>query len=387
MKAEAAQTVYFDYNATTPLDGGVFESMLPMFGKCYGNASSVHRVGREARVSIDDARDRISRVLKCKPSELVFTSGGTESNNFAVFGAARKLKPKGNHLITSAIEHHAVLSAISYLAEHEGFQVSILQCDAMGRIDPDDLARSILPSTVLVSIQAANNEIGTVQDVAAMGRVCRERGVLFHTDAVQVFGKREMCGIGELEADLVSVCGHKFHGPKGSGLLYVRSPFQPHSLLVGGAHENERRAGTENGASILGLATAVERFVPSPVFNEAHLSPLLNRIRSGLGDLDPELVQIHTPKDGSLVNTIAFTVADSDSMTLMANLDLLGICASSGSACAAGSLEPSHVIRALGCSDARAQALIRLSLGRESTVDETEYVLRSLPEVIRRSRQ
>src|SRR5438874_3001309 len=211
------RSVYFDYNATTPLDPAIREAMLPFLGEVFGNPSSVHHVGRRARALLDDARERVAQVWRCKPSEVVFTSGGTESNNLALFGAARHLRSKGRHLITSAIEHHAVLHCCDYLANKEGFEVTYLPVDNTGRVTVQSLAAAIRPDTILVSIMAANNELGTIQPIAELGAACQERGVLFHTDAVQWFGKEPMPNIQQFNADLVSMCAHKIHGPKGAG--------------------------------------------------------------------------------------------------------------------------------------------------------------------------
>lgn len=379
------RTIYFDYNATTPLDPDVREAMLPFLDRIFGNPSSVHHVGRQARAILDDARDRVARLWKCKPSEVVFTGGGTESNNLAIFGTARLLSNKGKHLITSQIEHHAVLHCFDYLEKKEGFEVTRLPVDKDGFVDPDDLRRAISDDTTLVSIIAANNEIGTIQPIAELGAICREKGVLFHTDAVQWFGKEPFEQIDQFNADLVSICAHKFHGPKGAGALFVKSPLLPDPILFGGGHENERRAGTENLAGILGLVTAVERFVPEPVFQSTHLSPLLHRLFKLLGTI--EGVEIRGSQSQRLNNTIAFTVEGTDSMMLLAGLDMEGICASSGSACSAGSLEPSHVISALGAPRELANSLIRFSLGRGSTLKEVRVVERALPEIIHRARK
>ncbi len=272
------RTIYFDYNATTPLDPAVRDAMLPFLGEIWGNPSSVHHVGRKARALLDDARDRAAKFLGAKPSEIIFTSGGTEANNLAIFGTARLLKPKGKHLITSAVEHHAVLQCFDYLEKNEGFSVTRLPVNAEGRVSVDDLKKAIRPDTVLVSIMAANNEIGTLQPVAELGAVCRERGIIFHTDAVQWFGKEPFENIGQFNADLVSVCAHKFHGPKGAGLLYIKSPLHPDPILFGGGHENERRAGTENLPAIIGLVEALEKFVKPPVFYRPELKPLVDKL-------------------------------------------------------------------------------------------------------------
>ena len=377
------RTIYFDHNATTPLDPAVRDAMLPYLGEVWGNPSSVHHIGQRARAALDDARDRAARLLKSKPSEVIFTSGGTESINLALFGAARLRKPQGRHLITSAIEHHAVLHCFDYLAAKEGFEVTLLPVDREGRVSPDDLLKAIRPDTTLVSIQAANNEIGTIQPVAELGALCRQRGVLFHTDAVQWFGKEPFADIHQFNADLVSVCAHKFYGPKGAGLLFIRSPLLPDPILFGGGHENERRAGTENLAVIVGLVEALERFVPTPVFSRTQLSPLADGLKTMIRSLPDTLLIGTNPQ--FLANTVSFLVDGADSITLLAGLDLEGICASSGSACSAGSLEPSHVISALGVGPQLANSLVRFSIGRHNNQSELDYVGKVLPAVIQRA--
>ncbi len=377
------KTVYFDYNATTPLDPAVREAMLPFLGDVWGNPSSVHHVGRKARALLDDARDRAAKFLGAKPSEIVFTSGGTESNNLAVLGTARLLKSKGKHLITSSVEHHAVLHCFDYLEKKEGFEVTRLAVDSSGRVSPEDLKRAIRADTVLVSVMAANNEIGTFQPVSELGAICRERGIVFHTDAVQWFGKESFEKLGLFNADLVSVCAHKFHGPKGAGLLWIKSPLLPDPVLLGGSHENERRAGTENLAGIFGLVSALERFIKPSVFNKAKLKPFSEKLFSTIEQIDGcELV---SPRNDCLTNTVSFVVECADSIALLAGLDVEGICASSGSACSAGSIEPSHVIVAIGKKDL-ANSLVRFSLGRETTMEEIDLVCGALPEIVKRVR-
>ena len=378
-------TIYFDYNATTPLDPGVREAMLPFLGEVWGNPSSVHHVGRRARALLDDARDRCAKILGAKPSEIIFTSGGTESNNLAIFGTARLLKPKGRHIITSAVEHHAVLHCCDYLARKEGFDLTVLPVSRGGLVSPDELKKAIRADTVLVSIMAANNEIGTVQPIAELGAICRERGVILHSDAVQCFGKEPFENIHQFNADLVSVCAHKFHGPKGAGLLFARSPLHPDPTQFGGGHENERRAGTENIAGIIGLTEAMEQFVKKPVFDAAMLRPLTQKLAQAVTQI--EGIQSVGDQDRRLANTFSFLVRGSDSVALLAGLDLEGICASSGSACSAGSLEPSHVISALGYDQNLANALVRFSLGRDSTLAEVESAIAALPSVIRRAQR
>ncbi len=378
------RTIYFDYNATTPLDDGVRKAMLPFLAENWGNPSSVHHVGRKARALLDDARDRTAKFLGAKPSEIIFTSGGTEANNLAIFGTARALKAKGRHLITSAIEHDAVLQCFDYLEKHEGFLVTRLPVNAEGRVSLADFEKAVRPDTVFASVMAANNEIGTLQPVAKIGELCRERGIIFHTDAVQWFGKEPFENISQFNADLVSVCAHKFHGPKGAGLLYIKSPLHPDPILFGGGHENERRAGTENLPAVIGLVAALEKFVKTPVFDRTKLKPLADKLISCVQTIPG--CEIVSPKDNSLANTISFTVRGSDGIALMAGLDVEGICASSGSACSAGSLEPSHVIVAIGKEDV-ANSLVRFSLGRDSTMEEVDFVCAILPDIIRRAQR
>jgi cysteine desulfurase len=376
------RTVYFDYNATTPLDPQVRAAMLPFLNEVWGNPSSVHHVGRRARAILDDARDRTAKVLGCRPSEVVFTSGGTESANLAILGTARLLKTKGRHIITSQVEHHAVLHCCKYLAKKEGFDLTCLPVDRDGLVAVESLEKAIRPDTILVSVMAANNEIGTIQPVAELGAVCRARGVLFHTDAVQWFGKEPFQDIRQFNADLVSICAHKVYGPKGAGALFVASPLLPDPILFGGGHENERRAGTENLAGIIGLVETLERFVRKPVFARDKLQPLTDRLIHLLDGLDG--VYFTGSRKHRLVNTVSFLVAGSDSIALLASLDMEGICASSGSACSVGSLEPSHVIRALGIQPDLANSLVRFSFGRDSTLAEVKYVENVLPRVVSR---
>lgn len=357
--------------------------MLPFWGELYGNPSSVHHIGRKARVALDEARDRLARVWSSKPSEVVFTSGGTESNNLALFGVARFLRSKGRHLVTSSVEHHSVLHAMQYL-EKEGFEVTYLPVDRQGLVDPAEVERAIRPDTVLVSIMAANNETGAIQPVAEIGKMCEGKSVLFHTDASQWFGKEAFSGIQQFHANLVTLCAHKFHGPKGAGALFIKSPLLPDPIIFGGGHENERRAGTENVAAIIGLVEAAERFIRTPVFPEEPLtkltSELIGRMESVPG------VSLAGARENRLANTVSFTVAGCDSIALLAALDLEGICASSGSACSAGSLEPSHVLKAMKVEPELANSFVRFSLGRESTGEEVDFVAGKFPALVEQIR-
>jgi cysteine desulfurase len=377
------QTVYLDYNATTPLDPGVREVMLPFLDRIWGNPSSVHHVGRQARALLDEGREKAATVLGCKPSEVVFTSGGTESINMAIMGVARLLREKGRHLVTSSIEHHAVLHCFQYLEQKEGFEVTYVPVDRQGRVDPEVVRGALRPDTILVSVMAANNETGTIQPVAKIGALCRERGVVFHTDAVQWFGKGPFAGVGQFNADLVSLCVHKFHGPKGAGALYIKSPLHPEPLLRGGGHENERRAGTENLAAIAGMVEALSRFVREPVFPAEKLRRFSKRLIQ-LVDQNENAVFAGS-RESRLNNTVSFVAKGTDSIVVLAGLDMEGICASSGSACSAGSLEPSHVINAMGFEKKLSNSLIRFSLGRETTEEEISFVEEVLPGILERS--
>jgi len=376
------RTIYLDYNATTPLDDAVREAMLPFLGDNFGNPSSVHHVGQRARAALDDARERISAVLGCSPSEIIFTSGATESCNQAIIGAAWLGREKGRHIVTSAIEHPSVLHTCEYLASNAGFELSVVSPDALGQVAAEAVFEAVRPDTILVSLMSANNEVGTLQPVAKVGEFCSNNGILFHTDAVQVFGKLPFSNINQFRADLVSLCAHKLHGPKGAGLLYARSPLLLPPLLHGGAHENERRAGTENLPAIIGLTEAMERFVVKPVFNEVSVLPLSNRILDFLDSSDIATFRGH--RKLRLPNTVAFSVPRSDSIALLSSLDLEGICASSGSACSSGSVSPSHVLSAMGVDELEANSLVRLSLGRETSATDLDLLTDSLARVLAR---
>lgn len=376
------RSVYLDYNATTPLDPAVREAMLPLLGEDFGNPSSIHHLGRRARVAVDNARETVAAVWRCKPSEVVFTSGGTESNNLAILGTARRLRDRGRHIVSSTIEHASVLAACRCL-EREGFRVTYVPVNCEGLVDPDMVCRALARDTILVSVMAVNNEVGAIQPVATIGRRCRDAGVVFHTDAAHWFGKLPLESIADFNADLVTFCAHKLHGPKGAGALYCQSGCHPSPLVLGGAQENEHRSGTENVAALVGLANTVKRFLAPPVFVEEDLRPLTTKLRS-LTSI-PGVFALAT-KAPSVANTVSFLVDDCDSLSLLAALDLEGVCASAGSACSAGSLAPSHVVQAMGYSEAQAGTMIRFSLGRESVASEIDRVRAIFPEIVRRIR-
>ena len=368
--------IYLDYNATTPLCAPAWEAMQPYFTRHFGNPSSVHRAGRETRAAIDNARDELAALLRVKPHELIFTSGGTESNNLALLGLARNLAPNGKHLISNRAEHHAVLHTLEHLEKREGFEITWLDLSRDGLIDPDALAAAIRPDTILVSIMTANNETGVIQPMAEIAGRCRSRGVLLHSDMVQSFGKLEtdLNGI-----DAASFAAHKFHGPKGVGFLYLRAGLPIDRIQFGGSHEGERRPGTENVAAIAGLAAAA-RFITEKRPNE---SKLRDELWAGVGKVFPA-AQANGAGAPRLGNTLNVSFPGHSSETLLMALDLEGICASSGSACMVGSVVASHVLLAMGLPLEHAASAIRFSLGKETTAEEIEAIIDAIARVLQR---
>lgn len=374
--------IYLDYNATAPLLPEALEAMLPYLREHYGNASSIHAAGREARAAIDAARDRIAALLHAKPHEIIFTGGGTEADNLAVIGLARAHAARGKHLITSVIEHHAVMHACDFLERKEGFRVTRLPVTGAGRIDLSELEAVLEADTVLVSIMSANNETGVRQPVCEAAALCRARGVLFHTDAVQSFGKEPLDA---RDFDALSLAAHKFGGPKGVGVLYLRSGLPLERLQLGGSHENERRAGTEDVAAIAGLAAAAERATGTMPAEQERQRSLREQLWSGVQRADPEAVRNGAPDD-TVANTLNVCFPDLDGESLLMNLDLSGVCASSGSACMVGSVLPSHVLLAMGRPPALARAAVRFSLGRGTTESDIADTSNRLAEIVRRLR-
>ena len=372
--------IYLDYNATTPLAPEALAAMRPFLERDFGNPSSIHAAGREARAAIDDARDRLARLLGAKPHEIIFTGGGTESDNLAIIGLARANAGRGKHLITSTTEHHAVLHACEHLQKREGFRVTWLPVDAGGRVDVARVAEAITPETTLVSIMSANNETGTLQPVREIAALCRAREVLFHSDAIQSFGK-EM--IEARDFDALSLAAHKFHGPKGAGLLYLRSGLNVERLQHGGSHENERRPGTENVAAIAGMARAAELALAAMPGERPRQAALRDRLWQGVREAFPSAVRHGDPVE-TLANTLNVSFPGLDGESLLINLDLAGICASSGSACMVGSIQPSHVLLAMGVSPDLANATVRFSLGKETSAEEVETTIERLPEIFTR---
>jgi cysteine desulfurase len=424
--------IYADHNATTPLAPEALEAMLPYLREHYGNASSVHVFGREARAAIDDARVRIANLLGCQESEIVFTGSGTEADNTAIFGVARARRAKVRQIICGSIEHHAVLHACQYLEKRGECEVTFLPVNRDCLVDPDDLRKAIRNDTALVSVMSANNETGTIQPIKELATICRERGVPFHTDAVQSFGKVPV-NVEDWGVDLLSVAAHKCYGPKGVGALYVRRGTKFDPLLFGGSHENERRAGTENVAAIVGMARAAEfvlgvpastattptpdpsagwerasgfppgrgpgwvsaeqRASDSPPWRgpgwvsaeQARLYQLTEKLAAGIGERVGGVHRNGHPKL-RIGNTVNFSFDGCEEEGLLLGLDLEGVAVSSGSACAVGSLEPSHVLKAMGLPHALARAAVRFSLGNGNTAEDVDYILEVLPKLIERLR-
>ena len=372
--------IYLDYNATTPLTPEVMEAMLPYLVNHFGNPSSIHSAGRETRAAIDDARDKLARLLGAKPHEIIFTGGGTESDNLAIIGLARSRAGQGKHLITCKTEHHAVLHAFEYLQKQEGFRVTWLSVDSRGRVDLRQLADAITPETTLVSIMTANNETGVLQLVHEIGALCRERGVLFHSDAIQSFGKEP---VSTKDFDAISLAAHKFSGPKGVGLLWLRAGISIERLQFGGSHENERRPGTENVAGIAGMARAAELALAAMDSERPRQAALRDQLWEGVRKAFPAAVMNGDP-DARLANTLNVSFPGLDGEGLLINLDLAEICASSGSACMVGSILPSHVLIAMGVAPELARSTVRFSLGKGTTADEIETAISRLPEIFTR---
>jgi len=372
--------IYLDYNATTPLCDEARDAMLPYLGRHFGNPSSVHTAGREARAAIDDARDKISSLLHVKPNEIIFTSGGTESCNLAVLGLAKCSRSRGGHAISNKAEHHAVLNAFEYLEGRENFEVTWLDVSQDGVVDLDHLARAIRPETRLVSIMAANNETGVIQPLREISEICRERGVLLHSDMVQSFGKID---VDMSLVDVASFAAHKFYGPKGAGFLFLRSGLSLQPIMFGGAHENERRPGTENVAAIAGMAAAAEFALRD---REAVQDRQLH-LRDGLWKSIAESVS-QAQQNGDcarrLANTLNVSFIGLDSAMLLIALDLKGVCASSGSACMVGSVAASHVLLAMGLPMERARSAARFSLGKHTTADEIEAAGKAISQIVER---
>ena len=374
--------IYLDYNATTPLCEPARRAILPFLEEKFGNPSSIHAAGREARAAIDDARDRLANLLGAKPHELIFTSGGTEANNLAILGLARSRAARGKHLISAKTEHHAVLNAVEHLEKFEGFELTWLDVSENGLIDLNQLADSIRDDTVLVSIMHANNETGLIQPLREISEICREHGVLLHSDMVQSFGK--ISGEAVSFVDAASFAAHKFYGPKGAGLLFLRGGIPIEPIQFGGAHENQRRPGTENVAMIAGMAAAAEFVQRDRELEQARQRKLRDQLWQEISG-QIESVVLNSDANCRLANTLNVSLPELDSETMLMALDLEGVCASSGSACMVGSVVASHVLLAMGLPLALAKSAIRFSLGKHTTAEEISTTAGIVSEIVQRT--
>jgi cysteine desulfurase len=375
--------IYLDYNATTPLCDAAREAMLPYLGRYFGNPSSVHAAGREARAAIDNARDKLALLLRVKPQELIFTSGGTESCNLAVLGLAGCRSSRGGHAISNRAEHHAVLNAIEHLEKHENLEVTWLNVSENGMVDLDQLAKSIRPETRLVSIMTANNETGVIQPMGEISQICREGGVLLHSDMVQPFGKIDT----DLSlVDAASFAAHKFYGPKGAGFLFLRSGLSIQPIMFGGAHENERRPGTENVPAIAGMAAAAEWTLRDRETEHEREAQLRDELWTQIARAFPAARQ-NGDAAHRLANTLNVSFTGFDSETVLMALDLAGVWASSGSACMVGSVVASHVLLAMGLPMERAASAVRFSLGKQTSAQEIEEAAKAVERIIKRMMQ
>lgn len=371
--------IYLDNAATTAVSQPVMEAMLPYYMQVYGNPSSIHSTGRDAKKAVERARRQVASALGCSAQEIYFTAGGSESDNWALKGAAFAHQEKGKHIITTQIEHHAILHTCQWL-EKQGWQVTYLPVDADGFVTAQQVENALRPDTVLVSVMAANNEIGTLEPVAEIGALCHERGVLFHTDAVQAVGAIPL-DVEALHADMLSLSAHKFHGPKGIGALYIRKGVKIDPLIHGGAQERGHRAGTENLPGIVGLGKAIELAEEGLAENAARMTVLRNRLISGLTAAIPNM-RINGTMDKRLPNNVNVSFAGIEGEAVLLRLDLEGIAASSGSACTAGSLDPSHVLTAIGLTRDEAKGSLRLTLGTDTTQADIDEVVAKLPGIV-----
>ncbi|WP_322172522.1 cysteine desulfurase NifS [Acutalibacter caecimuris] len=382
---ENIRKVYADNAATTAVSDEVLEAMLPFFKEVYGNPSSLYELGQQAKAPLEQARADVAACLGAKPQEIYFTSCGSESDNWAIKGAARAMRKKQgkDHIITSAFEHHAVLHTCQAL-EKEGFTVTYLDVHQDGLVRPEELEAAITEKTALVTVMYANNEIGTVQPIAEIGAVCQKHGVLFHTDAVQAIGNVHI-HVKEQHIDMLSLSGHKIHAPKGVGALYIRSGVAVENFMDGGAQERGRRAGTENVAEIVGLATAMKRATESIDQRVARLTPMRDRLIAGLSQITRS--RLNGSREHRLPGNVSFCFQGIEGESLLLLLDMHGISASSGSACTSGSLDPSHVLLAIGLPHAVAHGSLRISFGDYNTEEDVDYILQVLPGIIERLRK
>jgi cysteine desulfurase len=380
-----SRRVYLDCSATTPVDQSVIGAMVGYLNEFWGNPSSIHSHGRNARMAVDMAREHVANLIGAAPEEIYFLSGGTEANNLAIQGGAKARMNKGRHLITTAIEHHAVLDIMKHLGKN-GFETTILPVDSEGIVSMDDVLAAIRPDTILISVMHANNEIGSIQPIGEIGALARERGILFHTDAVQSVGKLPV-SVTEMNIDMLSLAGHKIYGPKGSGALYVRKhkDVRVLPLMFGGGQEDKVRPGTENVPGIVGLGEAC-RLAAENLHHIPEMAVLRDKLLDGILERIPH-VQVNGARgDKRLPNNVNVSVRFIEGESLLLSLDMQGIAASSGSACTSGSLDPSHVLLAIGLPHEIAHGSLRLTLGKQTTEDDVNYVLEKLPPIVERLR-
>lgn len=375
--------VYLDYAATTPTDPEVIKAMEPYFFEKFGNASSLHAYGQEAKKALEDSRQALADFIGAKPEEIVFTSGGTESDNYALMGTAYALEKKGNHIITSAIEHHAISEPAKFL-EKKGFKITYLGVDKDGLVSGEDLKKAITDKTILISIMHANNEIGSLQPIAQLGKLAREKGIYFHTDAVQTVGHLPI-NVDKLNVDLLSLSAHKFYGPKGVGALYVRKGTRLETFMRGGDQERGRRASTHNITGIVGLAKAIELCQNNMEREIKFQSALRDRLIKEIPASIPE-VRLNGHATQRLPNSVNFSIKYIEGESMLLSLDMLGIACSTGSACTSSSLEPSHVLLAIGLDHETAHGSLRITLGRWTKETDIDYLLEKLPPVVKKLR-
>ncbi len=375
--------IYLDNAATTALSPAVLKAMTPYLTDIYGNASSPHSFGQEARRGVEEARDKVAAALGADPSEIIFTGCGTESDDTVLFGVADKYKTKGNHIITTAVEHHAILHSCAAL-EKKGVEVTYLPVDEYGLVTAEQVEKAITDKTILVSVMFANNEIGTVMPIREIAEVCHKHGVLFHTDAVQAVGHVPV-NVHEMGIDMLSLSAHKFHGPKGVGALYVRKGLRLPSYIIGGEQEKGRRAGTENVSGIVGLGEAIKLATDNLEANAARMTRLRDKLINGILTTIPE-TRLNGHPTKRLPNNANISIKFIEGESILLMLDMNGIAASSGSACTSGSLDPSHVLLAIGLSHETAHGSVRMTLGDDTTEEDIDYVLRVLPEVAKKLR-
>lgn len=376
--------IYFDHAATTPVRGEVVEAMMPYFCKNFGNPSSIYSLGRESKKAIEDAREKVSKAIGAQPREIFFTGSGTEADNWAIKGIAYANKEKGKHIITTAIEHHAVLHTCQYL-ESDGFEVTYLPVDEHGLITAEQVRDAIRPDTILVSIMFANNEIGTIEPIEEIGRVTREKGVYFHTDAVQAMGNVEI-NVSDMNIDLLSMSAHKFYGPKGIGALYIKKGVKLTSFIHGGAQERGRRASTENVAAIVGLAKALEIATSNRQEYNRKLIALRDRTINEIQKKIP-FVKLNGHRESRLPGNVNFSFEFIEGESLLLMLDMKGIAASSGSACTSGSLDPSHVLLSIGLPHEKAHGSLRITFGEDNSDADVDYLMETLPGIVQRLRE